>query len=48
MPSKMGESGSLTEYLLSGAGEPVIPIGYITSFLIMALFFYRTYLVSLS
>jgi hypothetical protein len=48
MPLKIGELGSLTKYLLSRAEEPVISIGYIISFLIMALFFYKTYLISLS
>jgi hypothetical protein len=48
MPLKMGELGSLTKYLLSRAGEPVILVGYIISFLIIALFFYRACLVSLS
>jgi hypothetical protein len=44
----MEELESLTKYLFSGIEEPVIPIGYIISFLIMALFFYRAYLVSFS
>jgi hypothetical protein len=48
MSLKIGKLGNLTKYLFSGAGELVIPVGYIISFLIMALFFYRAYLVSLS
>jgi hypothetical protein len=48
MPLKMGGSESLIEYLLSGIGEPVIPAGCIMSFSIIALFFYKAYLVSLS
>jgi hypothetical protein len=48
IPLKIGGLESLTEYLLSGAGEPVIPAGCIMSFSIMALFFYRACLVSLS
>ena len=48
MPLKIGELGSLTKYLFSRVGELVIPVGYIISFLIMALFFYRACLVSLS
>jgi hypothetical protein len=44
----MRELGNLIKYLLSGIKEPVISVGYIISFLIMALFFYRAYLVSFS
>jgi hypothetical protein len=44
----MGELGSLIKYLLSKVRELVILAGYIISLLIIALFFYRAYLVSLS
>jgi hypothetical protein len=48
MPLKIGKLGSLTKYLFSKARELVILVSYIISFLIIALFFYRAYLVSLS
>jgi hypothetical protein len=48
MPLKIGELGNLTKRLSSRAGKPVILAGYIISFLIIALFFYKAYLVSLS
>jgi hypothetical protein len=48
MSLKIKELESLTKYLLSRIKELVILIGYIISFLIIALFFYRTCLVSFS
>jgi hypothetical protein len=48
MPLKIEELGSLIKYLFSRIEKPVISIGYIISFLIIALLFYRTYLISLS
>jgi hypothetical protein len=48
MPLKIEELENLTKYLFSKAKELVIPVGYIISFLIITLFFYRAYLVSLS
>jgi hypothetical protein len=36
----MGELESLIEYLFSGTGKPAIPIDYIISFLIIALFLF--------
>jgi hypothetical protein len=48
MFSKMEELGNLTKYLFSEVRELVILVGYIISLLIIALFFYRACLVSLS
>jgi hypothetical protein len=48
MPLKIEESGNLIKYLFSRIGKPVISIDYIISFLIIASFFYRAYLVSFS
>jgi hypothetical protein len=44
---KIKELENLTKYLFSKIRELVISIGYIISFLIMALFFYKAYLISL-
>jgi hypothetical protein len=48
MPLKIEKLENLTKYLFSRVRELVIFIGYIISFLIIALFFYKAYLVSLS
>jgi hypothetical protein len=48
MPLKIRELKSLIKYLFSKVEELVILIGYIISFLIIALFFYKACLVSLS
>jgi hypothetical protein len=45
---KIEKIESLTKYLFSKIEELVILISYIISFLIIALFFYRAYLISLS
>jgi hypothetical protein len=39
MPLKIERLESLTKYLSSRVGKPIISVSYIISFLIMALFF---------
>jgi hypothetical protein len=48
MPLKIRELENLIKYLFSKAGKPAILIGYIISFLIIALFFYKACFISFS